>query len=244
MLEPRLIRSWPQFLPFGVLVEEYRLPPHFDMSPHTHEMGHGWLILDGGFEQESDDAVRWRSPGEIDAYGGGTIHRIHAGDRGCRCVVFEDVLPAPGPAAGSSIADALQRLLRGRADPSNMQDVLHALIARADEGALFRREPDWIRDVDALIAERFLRPLRAGDVARHVGMHRAHLVREYRQFRGRTIADQVKMLRLDWARNVLIRRALPLIELALEAGFADQSHFTREFALRYGTSPRRYLTAM
>lgn len=243
----RPIRSWPELLQFGVLFEEYRLPAHFDMSPHEHETSHGWLILDGGFEQDSGHSVRWRSPGDLEAYDGGTIHRVRVGDRGCRCVVFEAAPPSP-PFDGSrttrgaeSIASVLHQVLTGRHDAASVQDALNALVARGEELLLPRREPDWIREADEFIAERFAGSLRAGDVARHVGVHRTHLVREYRRFRGRTIADQVRMLRLAYARNLLDRRAGPLMTIALEAGFADQSHFTREFSSRYGSSPRRYL---
>lgn len=215
------------------------LPPHFDMSPHVHDTGHAWMILDGGFEQDGVGDVRWRSPGEIDAYGGGTIHRIHVGDRGCRCVVFEDVAPSPGRAlrGAARLSDALLPVLRGASAPASATDAVHELLGRWEPR---RGEPPWIHEVDALLAERFLHPLRAGDVAASVGIHRGHLAREYRQFRGRTIADQVRMLRLAWARSVLMEQAPPLGELALAAGFADQSHFTRAFATRYGTSPGRY----
>ena len=182
-----------------------------------HETRHGWLILDGGFEQDSSDDVRWRAPGDLESYEGGTIHHVHVGDRGCRCLVFEELIPG-----------ALQEFLSsGR-------------LTRTGELKPAAPLPDWIGEVDAFIAARFHGPLRAGDVARHVGLHRSHLVREYRRWRGRTVADQVRMLRLAYARSLLVQRALPLPELALEAGFADQSHFTREFALRFGTSPRRY----
>jgi AraC family transcriptional regulator len=32
----------------------------------------------------------------------------------------------------------------------------------------------------------------------------------------------------------------PLARIACEAGFADQSHFTRAFARRFGVAPGRY----
>ena len=47
------------------------------------------------------------------------------------------------------------------------------------------------------------------------------------------------MRRLDFARRQLAA-GTPLAELALEAGFADQPHFTRMFRAAYGVTPRRY----
>jgi AraC-like DNA-binding protein len=47
------------------------------------------------------------------------------------------------------------------------------------------------------------------------------------------------MRRLDFARGRL-RDGVPLAELALSAGFADQAHFTRMFRSAYGVTPGRY----
>jgi AraC-like DNA-binding protein len=33
---------------------------------------------------------------------------------------------------------------------------------------------------------------------------------------------------------------MPLVEVALTAGFADQAHFTRVFSSAYGLTPGRY----
>lgn len=48
------------------------------------------------------------------------------------------------------------------------------------------------------------------------------------------------MRRLDVARSWL-RDARPLAETALEAGFADQAHFTRTFKAAFGMTPGRYV---
>jgi AraC-like DNA-binding protein len=48
------------------------------------------------------------------------------------------------------------------------------------------------------------------------------------------------MRRLDFARTQL-RNGMPLAELALVAGFADQAHFTRMFRSAYGITPGRYI---
>jgi len=47
------------------------------------------------------------------------------------------------------------------------------------------------------------------------------------------------MRRLEFARDRM-RRERPLAEIAHEAGFADQAHFTRVFASGFGLTPARY----
>jgi AraC-like DNA-binding protein len=47
------------------------------------------------------------------------------------------------------------------------------------------------------------------------------------------------MRRLALARAA-IERGLPLAEAAVRAGFADQSHMTRQFKRTYGLTPARW----
>ena len=47
------------------------------------------------------------------------------------------------------------------------------------------------------------------------------------------------MRRLEAARSQIGRQA-PLVDAALNVGFADQAHFTRMFTARYGITPGRY----
>ena len=50
----------------------------------------------------------------------------------------------------------------------------------------------------------------------------------------------LRKLRLRIASRALISASEPLSELALDCGFADQSHFTREFRRQFGRTPRDY----
>jgi AraC-like DNA-binding protein len=50
----------------------------------------------------------------------------------------------------------------------------------------------------------------------------------------------LRKLRLGIASRALIYSSEPFAELALNCGFADQSHFTREFRRQFGRTPRDY----
>ena len=116
---------------------------------------------------------------------------------------------------------------------------LLARVARAPE-RLPRRSPRWLREATELVHARFRESLRVVDVAAAVGVHPVHLARVFRLHHGRTIGDEVRRLRIDWAAAELLRTERPLAEIAFEAGFADQSHFTRAFKARLGVTPGRF----
>jgi AraC family transcriptional regulator len=55
-----------------------------------------------------------------------------------------------------------------------------------------------------------------------------------------TVARYARGLRLDWAAQRLVEGDCTLAEVAAQAGFADQSHFTRAFREYAGVTPGRY----
>jgi AraC-like DNA-binding protein len=42
----------------------------------------------------------------------------------------------------------------------------------------------------------------------------------------------------------LLKRDLPLAEIAISCGFYDQSHFSRAFKRRFGLSPARFRSSL
>jgi AraC-like DNA-binding protein len=71
------------------------------------------------------------------------------------------------------------------------------------------------------------------------GLSRYELARQFRTAYGTSPYRYSLMRRLDFARHRL-RDGMPLVELALVAGFADQAHFTRMFRSAFGVTPGRF----
>jgi AraC-like DNA-binding protein len=71
------------------------------------------------------------------------------------------------------------------------------------------------------------------------GLTRYDLARQFRLLCGTSPYRYLLMRRLDFARAQMSRHR-PLVDVALEAGFADQAHFTRMFKAAFGITPARY----
>jgi len=85
------------------------------------------------------------------------------------------------------------------------------------------------------------------DIAARVGVHPVHLARTFRAHMGCSPGDFLQDLRVQRAAMLLKNTNLGAAEIALATGFADQSHFTKQFRRAFTVPPgkyRRRLTAM
>ena len=67
-----------------------------------------------------------------------------------------------------------------------------------------------------------------------------YFVRAFKQSMGTTPHDYLIRQRVERTKHLLSGGDMPLSEIALAAGFADQSHFSRRFRQHVGMSPRDY----
>jgi AraC-like DNA-binding protein len=62
----------------------------------------------------------------------------------------------------------------------------------------------------------------------------------FRQVYGQSIGDYVRRRRLEHAARLLCSTEATAAAIAVECGFADQSHLTRLFRRRFGVTPSAY----
>jgi AraC family transcriptional regulator len=100
--------------------------------------------------------------------------------------------------------------------------------------------PRWLRQARDLLHARFTERLTLAEVARNVGVHPVHLAQAFHKSYQRTVGDYVRQLRIEYACQELGASETPIVQIALSAGFCDQSHFTRTFKRLIGVAPSQY----
>lgn len=88
------------------------------------------------------------------------------------------------------------------------------------------------------VAAHYAEPLAIEDLARVAGISTAHFARLFKTVLNTTPYQFVTDYRIERAKEKLADPAMPLIDVALACGFADQPHFTRVFKQATGKTPR------
>jgi AraC family transcriptional regulator len=75
------------------------------------------------------------------------------------------------------------------------------------------------------------------NMAAEVGVHPVYLCRSFSEHFDCTLGEYIRKLRVLRGRQLLAIDDGTLAEIALQSGFADQSHFTRVFKKHFGLTP-------
>jgi AraC-like DNA-binding protein len=100
-----------------------------------------------------------------------------------------------------------------------------------------RRRHQRVEAVKEQLLQHLDRPVSLDELSSTAGTSVFHLCRLFRKHTGDSIYNYAKRLRLRHGLTLLESTDAPLAELALDAGFSHQSHFTEAFRREYGSTP-------
>lgn len=215
------------------------------------------LVVEGGYEADwggtrlrcGPASLVFRPPGQV--YGART-------DTGSRCLTVEidqtvlltvaDGLPdfehlsAARRAPPHWLAFELRRELelQDNLSSTSVENTVVALLAELGERPGFQAPsapPSWLERVQEQIDDEFGLHHTLASLARTAGVHHVHLAREFRRRFGCTVGHYIRQRRIEFACHRLIASCDSLSEIAVDVGFADQSHFTKAFRGLVGITP-------
>ncbi|PIQ24610.1 AraC family transcriptional regulator [bacterium (Candidatus Blackallbacteria) CG17_big_fil_post_rev_8_21_14_2_50_48_46] len=91
------------------------------------------------------------------------------------------------------------------------------------------------------VRKNFASPLPVSDLARHVGMSASSFYQHFKSITGTTPLQYQKALRLLEARRLLSEGRNSVSQIAFDVGYESPTQFSREYARKFGASPRHEL---
>jgi AraC family transcriptional regulator len=113
-------------------------------------------------------------------------------------------------------------------------------LSRQRELSSERKPPRWLEQARELIHGQFTESLTHDQIATAVAVHPVHLAGVFRRHYGCTIGEYARRLRVEFACRNISTSTAPLADIALAAGFSDQSHFSKVFKQLTGMTPAQF----
>ncbi len=247
----------------GLRLTEISYSPGTEIRAHAHELPYFCLVLKGSYGERFGSHVRQAEAPDVLFHPSGEVESQTFHQNGARCLAIElgpqfmdrvtDYLSLLESSGGfvsghpAWLAPAVYREFRNQDEISLLAieaAVLELTVAavRCCRAPDDRHAPPWLATIDELLRERFMERLTLTDISAFVGVHPALVARLFRKFRGMSIADFLRRQRIDFAWRQLAKENLSLSQIALEAGFCDQSHFSRVFKRLTGICPSQFKT--
>jgi AraC family transcriptional regulator len=254
----------PQVPPFGALgFSADAAPFHFTESQHAPDARipmhrHGApnlsVVIAGGFEETSGPHDHDCARGTLIVHPGDDAHRDRIGHQGAVCLnIFVREMPdhlGPifalerlilSPPLRRQASHLHRKLREGIVDAVQIaEETLELLALLPREERTRKRPPKWLRDVADRLNEQPNTGPGLEELAETAQVHPVHLSRSFFAHYGMTLGEHRRRRRIEWTRDQLLDGNPSLAQLALDAGFCDQAHFTRAFRARFGVTPAQF----
>jgi AraC family transcriptional regulator len=250
----------------GFVLTEAEYHPALNLSRHIHDHAVISIVLGGTYTEFLGRRPQECKPYSVLLKAAGDDHSDRYGAAGARCLIikvepkrletmrtFSRVLDSSLHARDALLASLSWRLykefkLMDEASVLSIEGLILEVLGhsarsapKSDSSSI---KPQWLRQAEAMIRENPTESLSLLSVAVAVGVHPSHLARTFRKFYGCTVGDYLRRARLERAVAELAHENKSLADVALAAGFYDQSHLTRAFKTHFGTTPSKFRAAL
>lgn len=244
----------------GFRFTEKVYPTHLQIPKHSHELSHFCFVLSGNYEEQIERKLDERTPTNLVYYPPDVSHAEKHHSNGKHFLVEIDagnldrlrdygaLLNEPLTMFSNESLSLAARMYREFC----VRDVFSSLALESITTELLifasrrqvnkkeRKRPLWLEKTKDVLRENYQETLTLNELADFVGVHPTHLARVFRQFEHCTIGDYIRQVRIEKARKMMISSNQSLVEIALNTGFADQTHFTRTFKNITGMTPKEF----
>ena len=245
----------------GFVLTETAYSPDLQISNHSHEHAYFCVVRQGSFSEIYGRKTRTCHDSTVVFHPSQEPHSNHFHSGGGRCFNIQldhkwlaatqlpiRTLEESSDFRGGLLISLSFRLYRefrqlDEYSPLAIEGLVLEMIAETFRRYDFlrgRKSPQWLEQVREMIAARSSEPLSLVKLAEGVGVHPVHVARGFRRYYGCTAGEYIRQVRVESACRRLTESNVPLVEIALAAGFLDQCHFSRVFKRSTGLTPTQY----
>ncbi|HZS46122.1 MAG TPA: AraC family transcriptional regulator [Blastocatellia bacterium] len=234
--------------------------PGLKIPKHSHENSYFCLVLRGTFKEVYGTQTRLCSPLTFAIHPPDELHSEEIGNRIsssfnieicrgwlARMRQYSVHLDSPAHFQGGPVANLALKLYReyhmmDSVSPLAIEGLILEIIAEISRQLKSdkTKAPQWLSRVREILHDCFADGISLDEIATTVDIHPVHLAASFRQHYRCTVGEYIRQLRLECACRELAQSNKSLAQIAVTAGFVDQSHLSRTLKNMMGITPAQY----
>lgn len=229
---------------------------NFNPEFHYHENPHLSLILQGGNVDSTKKRSVERKVGDILFYHSGELHRTLPAASFSKNINLEIErvflerygiseeqlagLAVPAPDHKFLVLKIYKELsLNDGLTDTSIRLLFLGLLAKSAEPD-FSKTPPWLHTLTELLNDRWDDNPDLASLSEAVGVHPVTVSKYFTRYLGCTLGEYMRKLKVDRSLGLVRDPGRSLTDVALACGFADQSHFIRNFKAYTGLLPKEF----
>jgi AraC family transcriptional regulator len=227
---------------------------------HSHELGLVVFVLSGRYDEAySNHETHERRPMSVLYHPAGMPHsEVHkttgrrlivelSSDLSTRLVEIGVELDRPCELDGTGSVARARQLYCEYCNPDAVSKLAVEMLTldlfvRCRRARMRMRgcAPWFVRQAQEILRAKAVEGVSVQVLAREVGVEPVHLTKAFHHWTGQTISECMRRHRLDFACREMLRSDATLFDVAIAAGYYDQSHFCRTFRRDVGMTPSEF----
>ncbi len=230
-------------------VERLSADPHWRMSAHFHPFHEIIVVLSGRLHVKIQRHEILAKPGDVLFYPQGNAHEEWSDPADPVETLFLslewEAYPHDLPVLLRDTHGRLRQLIswlyadRDAYAPQSepmRRGILQVMLAEMLNAAS-QKEHSLVATIRNYLRDHIDEPLNLETLAQHAKMSKYHFLRKYKALTGRTPIEDLRIIRIEYARNLILTTNLPLKVIAPKAGLGDEYHLSRMFRNYLNTTP-------
>jgi AraC family transcriptional regulator len=245
----------------NLIVGEVSHPPLFTAPLHEHEEGYIGFVLQGTYTEKAGDRLVEGGAHSVAFHPEGEKHWFKIHEQGLKCLIVQlepgwlaqlgkhrEPLDNGAFFSGGRMFQLAARVYNELHQPDDaaslaMEGLVLEMFAEASRRTKhynYSHQPRWLSQIHDLLHDRFIEAPSLEELGKVAGVHPVHVARAFRGHYQSTVGEYIRQLRVEHACKQIAGTDAPLVDIALESGFTDQSHFSRTFKQIIGMTPAKY----
>lgn len=222
-----------------VTIGQVRPNPAWGMPPHRHSLHEMIAVVRGRMTVTTRAGTITAHTGDVLYYGSGEVHeeRSDTADPvqtyfiGFRWDDYTPEVPLRVHDRHGRISVLVRWLFEDRYAGTPVAGDMRQGLAQAAVATYLHvaayQEPDLVERTRQYVRGHIAAELEVEELAGLAQMSKFHFVRTYKRLCGRTPMDDVRRMRVEAARDLLLTTDLPLKSIAPKVGMANENHLSR-----------------